>query len=446
MKKYLFLIATAITLGFTSCSEEECDHIPTNGGETKSIVGNWYEEAENEEMRFGENGSFYDKYCNIRRSGETEGRWEYDSKNKKLTYTYSFMGQSQFADWTVKNLKELSFTISSTMVADHNLEKIVETYQLEVGETANILFTQAYPSYVVKSYTSNNERLASVTSNGVITAEGEKGTTYIKIETNNGNVWVKVVVGDDCLDLWYDYESLMGKDYSKVKTVLGIPSINGDDGYSYGYILSDYNDYLQELDVFLNTETGLVEEMALLLKPAVPESLILSYLKSHYYNSELLGSGYYMTCPTVENSVAVVKFDKEEKCIRFFPSSYFQWPDYVDTFGLTTSEVIERFGEFYYGVLPYYAVVNSFVETIYFNIDKTTDKVTVYQLGVKSELDSSIIHEILSSKYNCYRSDETGTQFAYRDGESKEDSKIMIVYNVTNKTVTYYDLENYVAS
>ena len=92
MKKYLFLIATAITLGFTSCSEEECDHIRTGGGEPQnSIVGSWYEEAENEEMRFGENGSFYDKYCNVTRSEETEGRWEYDSKNSKLTYTYSLI-------------------------------------------------------------------------------------------------------------------------------------------------------------------------------------------------------------------------------------------------------------------------------------------------------------------------------------------------------------------
>lgn len=443
MKKCLLLIATAITLGFISCSEEECDHISTTVTTDKSIVGSWYEEPENEEMRFGENGTFYDKYCNVTRSRETEGRWEYDSKNNKLTYTYSYMGQSQFADWTVKNLKELSFTISSTTVADHNLEKIVETYYLEVGRTANILFEKAYPSYEVQSYTSKNKRLASVTSDGVITAEGEKGTTYIKVATNNGNVWVKVVVGDDCLDLWYDYESLMGTDYVNIKNVLGIPSVNGEDGYSFGYILSNDNDYSQELDVFLNLETGLVEEMALVLKPDVPESQILSYLNSHYYSYDLLGAGYYLTCPTIENSVSVVKYEKEEKCIRFFSSAYFQWPDYTNTLGLNIDEIIERFGELYYGVLPYYGVVNAYVGTIYFNIDKVTDKVTAYQLGIKDGMEPSVIHEILSSKYNHYQTDETGTKLAYRDGESKEDSKIMIGYDVNNGTVTYYDLYNY---
>ena len=34
MKKYLVLIAAAITLGFTSCGEEDCNHF----GEGKSIV------------------------------------------------------------------------------------------------------------------------------------------------------------------------------------------------------------------------------------------------------------------------------------------------------------------------------------------------------------------------------------------------------------------------
>ena len=76
MKKYLVLIAAAITLGFTSCGEEDCNHDlntekPTT--ETKSVVGNWYEEAENEEVRFASYGTYYDKYCNPTHSRETEG-------------------------------------------------------------------------------------------------------------------------------------------------------------------------------------------------------------------------------------------------------------------------------------------------------------------------------------------------------------------------------------
>ena len=54
MKKYLVLIAAAITLGFTSCGEEDCNHF----GEGKSILsyediaGSLYDPLYNEEVNF----------------------------------------------------------------------------------------------------------------------------------------------------------------------------------------------------------------------------------------------------------------------------------------------------------------------------------------------------------------------------------------------------------
>lgn len=439
MKQKLFLIALAITIGMTSCSDDESNN-GYNSGEPP-IIGSWYEEAENEEIRFSENGTFYDKYCNTIRSEEIEGRWEYNSKNSKLTYTYSFMGKTEFVDWTVKNLKELSFTISSTEVADHNLEKIVETYKIEVGETATIRFSSIFPSYNVKSYASNNPRLASVNENGEIKAEGEKGTTYVKISTDKGNVWVKVVVGDDCLDLWYDYQSLIGKNYSTVRKVLGIPSINGEDGYSYGFILSDYHDYAEEIDVFLNTNTGLVEEIALVLKSSVPESKILTYMNTHYYTYSALGTYYYITTPDIETSKAVIKYDKDNMCVRFLAPENYIWPDYSNTFGLTTDQIVDRYGELFYGMLPYYAISNIYAEAIYFYIDKITNKVTAYQLYIKPSVTAESLHKLLSSKYNYFKS--TNTQFGYRDGSNQETSKIMLVYDFEKATVICYDLENF---
>ena len=55
MKKYLALIAAAITLGFTSCGEEDCNHSGiTNIEETTSLEGSWYNEEMNEEDSFDE--------------------------------------------------------------------------------------------------------------------------------------------------------------------------------------------------------------------------------------------------------------------------------------------------------------------------------------------------------------------------------------------------------
>lgn len=239
MKKVLYFIAIAIVLGFTACSEDKCDHLTEISPEaTISVVGNWYNEAANEESRYSANGTFYTRYNNVLRSDEKEGQWEYDKANSKLSWRYIFMGQNQFDDWKVKNLTDFNLTISSNEKGEFIYEKIVETYKLEVGNTVNIKFAVEYPDYVVSSYVSTNPRLATVNSDGVITAEGEKGTTYIKVQTNQGNVWVKVIVGDDCQDLWFDYVGVISQDYSTMistLSLLGAPSYTGEDGYSFGF-------------------------------------------------------------------------------------------------------------------------------------------------------------------------------------------------------------------
>lgn len=445
MKKILsFLIASAIAVNFSSCGEEECDHIigsTPEPGESLTIVGNWYEESENEEIRYNSNGTLYDRYVSPKRSAETEGRWECDYKNNKLTHTYQFSGQTQFADWDLKNLTEFSFVISSETVADHKLEKIVETYNMKVGQTQQIQFTSNYPNYFVKSFTSKNERLASVDVNGLITTTGEKGTTYIKLETNNGNVWVKIVVGDDCLDLWFDYQSLMGADYSTIRNVLGVPSINGEDGYSYGYIYN-INEIVQETDLFLNTYTGLVEEIGLVLKSGVPESQVIAYMKSHYYPCPDLGDEYYLTCSEVSKSAAIVWYDKSDCVVRFLQPTYLMFPDYTHTFGFTEEQIIAEFGELYMDVLPLYGIFNTYAESVYFLLDNKTGKVTAYQVTLKEGTKLDMVNKLLVfANYNMYKS-ENG-QYAYRDGETQETSNVMIVYNSNKNTITYFDLKNY---
>lgn len=443
MKKYLVLIAAAITLGFTSCGEEDCNHdlnTEKPSTETKSVVGNWYEFAENEEIRFNSNGKFYDKYCNPTHSRETEGRWEFDAANSRLTETYSFMGQTQFSDWTVKSLTDYSLVISSDKVGEHTLEKIVETYQLQVGDVKQIAFAQTTGS-TITSYTSNNPQLASVQSNGLIKAEGEKGTTYIRIETLKYSVWVKVVVGDDCLDLWYNYPNLIGRDLASIKNILGNPSINGSDGYSYGYDLSDYSDYLKEADIFLDKQTGKATEIALALNDAMPESELLAYLKAHYYPAPTLGDNYYTTCADVEKSSAVVYYNKAKKFIRFTGTGNYIFPDYTSDFGLKDADIVKKYGTPYFDITGYYALNNYYANLVAFNYNQTTEKVTAYSLIINEGVSTEAIKALLESKYKLYK--EENNQYAYRDADTKEDSKIMVVYTPEKKLINVYDLRNF---
>ena len=456
MKKYLFLIATAITLGFTSC-EEECDHGIIPEPPARELIGTWYYEELNEEDRYHENGSLYTKYCNPSRSEEIEGRYEYDQKNNKVTWYYTSNGQAQFADWAIKKLTDLSLTISSDKKGAFKYGKIVETYQLEVGETANIQFKNAYPSYAVKSYVSNNERLASVTPDGVIKAEGEKGTTYIKITTDQDNAcWVKVVVGDDCLDLWYDYVSMIGMNYAEMKKTLGElgEPLNGEDGYSFVYE-NWQHDIISIVALKMNPSDGIINDVRMLLKDGVPESKVLSYMNSRYYKfDDYNDKVYYSTLSDKYKSKAIVIYDKTDRVILICETNAFfnppvadLWTDFVPLFGMDKNYVKTKMEGYQYPFLmsdasysangsDYYQVKgNKYVNMVGF-VFNPDDVVSEYWVYMKSITDSHDFYNYLSSKYNEEVSEATGQSFVfYNRGKT-----IRIVLDLKNGAVIYRDM------
>lgn len=457
MKKILSFVAMAMTIGMVSCSDDECNHENSGSDPVVSIVGSWYEEAENEEMRFSENGTFYDRYANYLRCAEAEGRWEFDSKNNKLTYNYPFMGQTQFVDWTVKNLTDLSFTISSSTVADHNLEKIVESYDLNVGKTATIEFPETNPDYSVTSYTSNNERIASVTSDGVIKAEGEKGITYIKVNTTKTNVWVKVTVGDNCSDMWFDYVGLMGLDYSNMRKILsslGDP-YSGEDGYSFGFI-HQLHDVADITKVYLCPEDGMVTEVQLLLKESVPEAEVLSYMNSRYY--KMGESGSYVFYSSVENqelSKAIIAYNKSEKCVIFNETQHFLhyphvvdlWTDFVPLFGSDKNQVKSAMDEYGYSFLMsdfnyskdgsdyYYITGNAYAQMVgfVFNPDEQVSEFWVY-MDTKS--DANDVYDYLCAKYTEYESESSQYELVFYN----DDKSMKVTFDLMNAAVVYTKL------
>lgn len=448
MKKILFLMLAAFALA--SCNDD-CDHNYSGGSgnpPTADIVGAWYEEEENEEMRFSSSGTWYDKYCNTKRSFETEGRYELSSDGRKLTYNYTFMGQTQFADWTVSNRDELSFTITSDKNGTHVLEKIVETYNMPVGKTQQISFANDHPNDVVQSYKSNNERIASVSENGLITTNGEKGTAYIKIATNNGNAWVKVVVGDECLDLWYDYISLIGQNYTQVRTILGNPHQNdGDQGYFYAMEL---HDVVQQVSLWLNPRTRTVETFNLILKEGVPSEVVLTYMESKYYKLREIGkSVQFLNNSTLDNSIAMIEYNQDGGTIIIndINAYYNLWPDFTGIFGTDQAGVKKAaedlkmtfsfesksyspYGSDYY-TDEYGAYMN-----IYGFVYNKSGQMFEYWAYMLEDMDKLVIANAIGEKYNY---DESETKQGLLVWYNK-DKTIRVKLDVANNAVIYTDL------
>lgn len=464
MFKKISLAVMALVFGMSSCSEESCDHVTGGSGElSTAIVGNWYEEAENEEIRFSESGKLYDRYANYSHCGETEGTWEYDSKNNKLTYTFPFMGEMKFIDWTVKDLKENSFTLSSSKNGMHKVERIVEEYTLNVGETVEI----KHGGGGSWRYLSQNERIASVDSiSGVIKAEGEKGITYIKAlnaaTTNDNNaskkaVWVKVTVGDNCAEMWYDYVGLIGLNYAgvtKALSRLGTP-VAGTDGYSYAYGHT-IHEVADSTNVFLCPEDNLTNEIQLVLKESVPESAVLSYMNSRYY--KMTGDDsyvYFSSSSDPETSKAIVVYNKKQRRIVFCETQHFYekahvkelWEDFVPLFGANQAAVKKAMGEYGYKLLmsdasyskdgsDYYTVSgNKYITMVgfVFNPDK---QVSEFWLYMDTTSDANEVYKYLLAKYKEEKTESSKTSLVFYN----DDKTMKVVFDLKNGTLTYTKL------
>lgn len=464
MFKKISLAVMALIFGMSSCSEESCDHEPGGSGElSTSLVGSWYEEALNEEMRFSESGKLYDRYANYSRCGETEGSWEFNSKTNKLTYSYPFMGDMNYIDWTVKDLTENSFTLSSSKDGMHKVERIVEEYTLNVGETVEI----KCGGDRFWNYLSQNERIASVDPRTrVIKAEGEKGTTYIKVSnlatthdqsSSKKAVWVKVTVGDNCADLWYDYVGLIGLDYAgvtKALSSLGAP-VAGTDGYSfaYGHTKHDVADFT---NVFLCPEDNLTNEIQLVLKKSVPESAVLSYMNSHYYKMRGDDSYvYFSSSSDPETSKAIVVYNKQQRNIVFCETQHFfqkahvkeLWEDFVPLFGTNQAAVKKAMGEYGYKFLKsdasyskdgsdYYTVSgNKYITMVgfVFNPDK---QVSEFWLYMDTTSDANEVYKYLLAKYKEEKTESSKTSLVFYN----DDKTMKVVFDLKNGTLTYTKL------
>lgn len=449
-----------MSIVMTSCKDDECDHSMISSPDpdpTNWVVGSWYESEENEEMRFGENGTFYDRYANYQRCDEVEGRYEYDNKNQKLTYYYMFMGQTRFVDWSIKNRTQFGFTISSSSVADHKLEKIVESYELSPNQTANISFAYDHPDYSVISYSSNNERIVSVSQGGILKAEGEKGITYVKVRTAKGNVWIKVTVGDNCADMWHDYVGLIGLDYQGIRTALsrlGEP-YSGEDGYSFGF-LHELHDVADITKVFFCIEDRIATEIQLLIKESVPEAKILSYLDSRYYKMGESGNYiFYSSLADVEVSKAIIAYNKSERCVIFNETLHFLydphvkdlWTDFEPLFGKTKNQVKASMDEYGYSFIMsttdyskdgsdyYYIPNNNYAQMVGF-VFNTDQQVSEYWVYMDRSSDPNDVYSYLCAKYKEDKAEDTQYTLHFYN----EDRSLRVIFDLQDAAVVYTNL------
>lgn len=405
----------------------------------------------NEEDRYAESGSLYGKYSNLLSCGEATGRYMVNSANNRVTWDWSINGNSMYNDWKLENASKYQFTIQSD-VAILTYGKIVETYNMEVGQTVNAQFGKN-EGVMIQEYSSTNDRIASVTSTGEITAAGEKGTAYIKMKTEDYTVWGKVVVGDECADLWYDYVSIIGVSYKDMRNALsglGEP-YSGDDGYSFGFVQNGHN-YIDMVKVFVDKKQDIINEIQLVLKESIPEAQILSYMDSRYYKmKEDNMYVFYSTFSDVNTSKAIVAYNKSDKTVYILETQNFLhhdlWTDFTSMFGFSKAEVksaMDKYGcqflmsdnSYSKDGSDYYEIVDNdyaYMVGFVFNPDKLVSEFWVY---MDTTSDPNDVYDYLCTKYTENKSESSQYELVFYN----DDKSMKVTFDLKSGAVVYKKL------
>ena len=454
MKKLAFLLITAFAVA--SCNDD-CNHgFGTDVSISDILVGSWYEETLNEEDSYSASGSLYGKFCNTMTQGEGNGRYFIDSERNRLTWSLTTNRSSQTSDWKLTNVSELSFTMFSD-VAQLTYGKIVETYKMERGESKQISFNEE----AVVGYESSNSNIASVSSAGLVTATGEKGTVYIKLKLSHANVWAKVVVGDDTPDLWIDYSRLLGHDFNTMKVILGVQNTSQDFGNytSYTYMMTNAHNTLNLVNVFIDNTNHKITQIDMYLKTGIPQEEILAYMNSHYYKIEgnFAHEYHYSTLPTLEESRATYAYDTERKTVTIMSKDDYNdimnpapWPNLNVCFGLTKEQVkseMDKKGYTFYQSKDNYSFNGSdayFINThpgaleteFAYNPDNVVSEYWV-KLSGKTDEDLYPAYDYLSAKYTEAKDEEVP---GFGNIFYNNDKTLKIKLDVFKHAVAFYNM------
>ena len=444
MKKTLLLLIAAI---FVVSCDDDCDH-GFSKDETISdiLVGSWFCEELGEENTFKADGSFSGRWCTWTDQGEGQGRYFMNSDRNRLTLDQTANGNRQVVDWTLTNVTEYTFTLKSD-IAILDYGKIVETYRMDKGDQRRVSFDNAN----ILNYESKNPNIATVSDEDIITATDEKGYTYIKVTTDKGNVWVKVIVNNEETNLWADYSFLIGKEYSDLKQTMGretvTVSVNNGDIICYVYDIRLHN-ILDTCLVYIDNSTHVITSVVLDAKDGVPNDVILNYMNARYYKlSETNGQYFYLSSSTYEQSRVILDYVQSTNRIMIVSADGFLdlWKDYTSLFGKNSNAIRKEMTkdgltflltDYSYSLdgSDYYTFPIDDVTTMVgfvFNKDKEMCEYWIY-LNTENDDGTSTVYSFLNRKYG--------------DESEESDSKkgMFIFYNAGHSVRITFCLEGYV--
>ena len=408
MKKLLSILAIVFVL--LACNNDESVKSLNLEDPAFGVVGRWYAENNSDnpilnmygEYVFTADGTIYiDEYRRINgyRRNELVGTYTVNNNNITTGFGLNEGGQSTYP---LKVTDGLTFSASFRRFGgDYELtfQRIIGEIILMTDSTKNVTkeiqqIIEAYTSKPVeiKSYSMNDDAIASVNNDGLLLAK-LMGVTYLMVETSIGTAVVKVSVSAK-ENLWNDFSLGIGKNFNDIEKLYGKHyAFKNDSLIRYYYD----NPYVDSVEIFKHDD--ITDSIVVSFQADVNNDSITNFLKrknmvpvndtkERFTNS----SNPLLASLSARNSANACKLIYT----RFDPN----WDDRICDYKLTYEELKSKYGrgKFYNGSQASYDVKNDFVTNISYFFD-SKGEVEKYSFYVNMDIDQSLIVDFLNKKF-----------------------------------------------
>lgn len=409
MIKKLFSIL-AIVFSLLACDNDESVTSLNFEDPAFGVVGRWYAEnnADNPlfnmygEYVFTADGAMYiDEYRRINGYKRSELLGTYSVYGNSITTGFGFEGGQSTCPLKVTN--GLTFSASFHRFSeDYTLtfQRIVGEIALMVGDTLDVAIEaqkniEAYTSKPVeiKSYSMNDDAIASVNSDGHLIAK-LIGVTYLKVETPIGIAVLKVSISDKD-NLWNDFSKVLGGNFDDVIKVLGNHYVyKNNDSIRYYFD----NPYVDSVDVYKRDNRS--DSVVVSFKDVVSKDVIRYYLKQKFILVDTLSEWYTDNDNYLLSTFSARFYPQKNKLIYtgFDP----QWDEHIDNYGLSFEELIEKnrpnVPVYQSSSMVKYNLKNDFAGMIIFYPNPQPNHPYI-KIAVNNEIKIRMIDEYLDKKY-----------------------------------------------
>lgn len=410
MSKRLFFILT-IVFSLLACDNDESVKSLNFEDSSFGVVGRWYAENNSDnptfdmfgEYVFTADGAMYiDEYRRINGYKRSELLGTYSVDGNSITTGFDFEGGQSTCPLKVTD--GLTFSASFHRFSeDYTLtfQRIVGEIALMVGDTLDVAIEaqkniEVYTSKPVeiKSYSMNDDAIASVNSDGHLIAK-LIGVTYLKVETSIGIAVLKVSVSDKD-NLWNDFSRVLGRDFDDVVKILGKHYV-----YKNNDSLRYYSDspYVDSVDVY--KQNNRADSIIVSFKDNVPIDVVRGYLKRKFVPVDTL-SEWYTDNDNYLLSTMSVRF-YPTKNILIYTGFDPQWDEHTDNYGLSYDELIENnkphVPVFQSPSMIIYNIENDFAGRLIFFPIKPQPNYPDIKIEINNVIKTQMIDEYLNKTY-----------------------------------------------